>query len=176
MCIRDSIGHGLWLEDTYGLSATGIGLVVFAAAVMEVVATLATSRFTDGLGKQRAIALGTAVMVAGMVVLAITPAGPLPIAVIFLAVMFLGFEFAIVSGISLMAELDPRARAAMVARSQAVAILGRAGVSLIAVGIYERFGFGTLMAIAAVVGVLTLILTIFFADEPVGTPSDLPAS
>ena len=170
------IGHGLWLEDTYGLSATGIGLVVFAAAVMEVVATLATSRFTDGLGKQRAIALGTAVMVAGMVVLAITPAGPLPIAVIFLAVMFLGFEFAIVSGISLMAELDPRARAAMVARSQAVAILGRAGVSLIAVGIYERFGFGTLMAIAAVVGVLTLILTIFFADEPVGTPSDLPAS
>ncbi len=163
------IGHGLWLEDTYGLSATGIGLVVFAGAVTEVTATLATSRFTDGLGKQRAIALGTSLMVVAMIALAIAPAAPLVFAVLFLAAMFLGFEFAIVSAISLMSELDPNARAAMVARSTAVSILGRAGVSLVAVGIYERFGFGTLMAIAAAVGVLTLFLTVFVADEPAGT-------
>ena len=162
------IGHGLWLEDTYGLSATGIGLVVFAAAVMEVTATLATSRFTDGLGKQRAIALGTGLMVAAMILLAIAPAAPLLIAVILLAATFLGFEFAIVSAISLMSELDPNARAAMVARSTALSIIGRAAISLIAVGIYERFGFGTLMAIAAIVGLMTLLLTIFVAEEPTG--------
>ena len=171
MCIRDRfvfIGHGLWLEDTYGLSATGIGLVVFAAAVMEVTATLATSRFTDGLGKQRAIALGTGLMVAAMILLAIAPAAPLLIAVILLAATFLGFEFAIVSAISLMSELDPNARAAMVARSTALSIIGRAAISLIAVGIYERFGFGTLMALAAIVGLMTLLLTIFVAEEPTG--------
>ena len=162
------IGHGLWLEDTYGLSATGIGLVVFAAAVMEVTATLATSRFTDGLGKQRAIALGTGLMVAAMILLAIAPAAPLLIAVILLAATFLGFEFAIVSAISLMSELDPNARAAMVARSTALSIIGRAAISLIAVGIYERFGFGTLMALAAIVGLMTLLLTIFVAEEPTG--------
>ena len=93
------LGHGLWLEDTYGLSATGIGLVVFAGAVMEVVATLATTRLTDGLGKQRAIILGTSLMVLAMLALAVTPAAPLPIAVLLLAAMFLGFEFAIVSAI-----------------------------------------------------------------------------
>ena len=162
------IGHGLWLEDTYGLSATGIGLVVFAAAVMEVTATLATSRFTDGLGKQRAIALGTGLMVAAMLLLAIAPAAPLLIAVILLAATFLGFEFAIVSAISLMSELDPNARAAMVARSTALSTIGRAAISLIAVGIYERFGFGTLMALAAIVGLMTLLLTIFVAEEPTG--------
>ena len=116
------LGHGLWLEDTYGLSATGIGLVVFAGAVMEVIATLATTRLTDGLGKQRAIVLGTSLMVL-----------------------------------------------AMVGRATALSIVGRALVSLIAVGIYDRFGFGVLMGIAAAVGVATLILTMFVAEEPPGS-------
>ena len=164
------LGHGLWLEDTYDLSATGIGLVVLAGAVMEVIATLATSRLTDGLGKQRAIVLGTSLMVLAMASLAIAPSAPLPVAVLLLALMFLGFEFAIVSAIPLMSELDPNARAAMVGRATALSIVGRAGVSLIAVGIYERFGFGVLMAIAACVGVVTLILTMFVAEEPPGSP------
>lgn len=168
------LGHGLWLEDTYDLSATGIGLVVFGAAVMEVVATLATTRLTDGLGKQRSIILGTGLMVAAMVVLAIIPAAPLLFAAVLLAATFLGFEFAIVSAIPLMSELDPHARAAMVARATALSTVGRAVVSLIAVGIYERFGFGTLMFIAAVVGATTLGLTLFVADEPPGSTG--PAS
>ena len=104
-----------------------------------------------------------------MLALAVTPAAPLPIAVLLLAAMFLGFEFAIVSAIPLMSELDPNARAAMVGRATALSIVGRALVSLIAVGIYDRFGFGVLMGIAATIGVATLILTMFVAEEPPGS-------
>lgn len=159
------LGHGLWLEDTYGLSTTGVGLVVFAAAVMEVAATLATTRLTDGLGKKRAVMLGTALMVLAMTALAIAPAAPLPVAVVLLALMFLGFEFAVVSGISLVSELDPHARATTVARGVAISTVGRAAVSLVAVGIYQQLGFGPLMAIAAAFGVATLGALLTF-DEP----------
>lgn len=159
------LGHGLWLEDTYQLSATSIGLVVFAAAVMEVVATLATARITDALGKRTSMLIGTSIMVVSMLLFAVAPAAPLPVAVPLLAATFLGFEFAIVSALPLLSELDPDARATMFARATALSTVGRAAVSLFAVGVYERFGFGTLMSIAASAGVAALV-SLFFVDEP----------
>lgn len=161
------LGHGLWLEDTYQLTPRGIGLVVFAAASMEVVATLATTRLTDALGKRRAILLGAGLMVVGMLSLALAPDAPLWLGTALLALIFLGFEFAVVSAIPLMSELDPRARATMVARATAASTVGRALISVVAVLVYERFGFRALMAVAAAFGVATMF-ALSSVDEPAG--------
>ncbi len=162
------LGHGLWLEDTHKLSAGRIGLAVFAAAVMEVLATLGSARITDTIGKRQAILLGTGLLMAGLVGLAFFSEGSLVVGVILLAVVFLGFEFAVVSALPLISELDPLARASMIGRTTAISTVFRALISLSAVGIYNRYGFATLMAIAAAFAIASMLLTIFAVEEPVG--------
>ncbi len=158
--------HGIWLEDTYGLSTAQVGGVVFAAAVMEVVATLGTARMTDIVGKRRAIVAGTLLMALGLIALGFAPDAPLVAAVVLLSLVFLGFEFAIVSAIPLIAELDPKARAAMVARATALSTVFRAVVSLFAVAAYDAIGFGPLMMIAGGFAVLAILLAGFVMEEP----------
>ncbi len=162
------ISHGLWLEDSYDLNPAQIGGVVFAAAVMEVVGTLGTARITDAIGKRRAILGGATLMMLGLFALGIFPTASLVLAVVLLALVFLGFEFAIVSAIPLIAELDPNARAAMVGRATALATVFRALVSLVAVGLYNRIGFGPLMVVAAGFAALSMVLTAFVMEEPEG--------
>ena len=160
------ISHGLWLEDTYDLSASEIGGVVFAAAVMEVLATLATARVTDVVGKRQSILAGSTLMTSGLLALGVFPDASLLVAVLLLGAVFLGFEFAIVSAIPLIAELDPNARAAMVGRATALSTVFRAIVSLVAVALYERIGFGWLMVLAAGFGALSMALAAFVMEEP----------
>lgn len=161
------ISHGLWLEDTYSLTIAQIGGVVFAAAVMEVLATIGTARITDVIGKRRAILGGATLMTISLFGLALFPASSLVLAVVLLGVVFLGFEFAIVSAIPLIAELDPNARAAMVGRATAMSTVFRAIVSLLAVGLYNRLGFGSLMGIAATFAAISIALAAFVMEEPV---------
>lgn len=160
------LGHGLWLEDTYELSAGQIGLALVGSAVMEVMATLSTATVTDKIGKRMAIIGGASIMTLGMTGIALFSTAPLVIGLVLLAVVFLGFEFAIVSAIPLMSELDPAARAAMVGRSMAISTVFRAGISVTAVWIYEARGFGFVMGLAAILGVLCVLVNAMFVDEP----------
>ena len=143
-----------------------IGGVVFVAAVMEVLGTLATARLTDTLGKRRAIVVGAVVMTFGLGGLSLFPATSLVLAVVLLGAVFLGFGFAIVSSLPLIAELDPNARAAMVGRATALSTVFRALVSLVGVAMYNRIGFGSLMAIAAAFSALSLGLAVLVMTEP----------
>ena len=160
------LGHGLWLEDSYGLDTAEVGLAIVAIGAIEVVATLGSSRLTDRLGKRRSMLGGTILMTAALLTLAINSTPPLAVGLGVLVVAFLGFEYAVVSAIPLMSELDPGARAQMIGRSVSVATVVRAVVTLVASAIYLSSGFATLMAVAASAGVLAIVLATFVMVEP----------
>ncbi len=160
------LSHGLWLEDAYDLDATQVGFAVVAVGIVEVIATMASSRLTDGLGKRRSIILGGALMTGAMLAFALWASPPLVVGLLFLVTAFLGFEFAIVSAIPLISELDPGARAQMVGRAMGFTTFVRAAVTLIATGIYLERGFGVTMAVASATGLIAVLLAAFVMEEP----------
>ncbi len=160
------LGHGLWLEDTYDLDTAQVGFAIVAVGIVEVIATMASSRLTDGLGKRRSVLLGACLMTAAMFALALWSAPPLFLGLCLLVVAFLGFEFGIVSAIPLMSELDPGARAQMVGRAMGVTTVVRAAVTLIATSVYIAQGFAVLMAVAGAAGLFAILLAAFAMVEP----------
>ena len=160
------LGHGLWLEDTYGLDTAEIGLAIVAVGAVEVVATTGSSRLTDRVGKRRSMLGGTALMTTAMIVLALFSSPPLWLGLLILATAFLGFEYGVVSSIPLMSELDPGARAAMVGRSVSFSTVVRALVTVAGTAIYVSYGFAALMAAAAVTGSVAVLLAAFVMVEP----------
>lgn len=160
------LGHGLWLEDTYGLDTAEVGFAVVAVGAIEVVATTGSSRFTDRIGKRRSMVGGTVLMTVMLGTLTLFSAPPLWLGLAFLVVAFLGFEYGVVSAIPLLSELDPGARAGMVGRAIGVSTVVRAVGTLVATQIYVNAGFGPLMAAATGLGALAVVLAVFVMTEP----------
>jgi len=146
------LSHGLWLEDTFGLDTTEVGLAIVAVGAVEVTATLGSARLTDVIGKRRSVIAGGTLMTASLTAMAIFPTPPFALGLAMLVIAFLGFEYAIVSSIPLIAELDPAARAQMIAISMTTSTVTRAAVTLIAASIYVSRGFSAVMTVAAVIG------------------------
>ncbi len=160
------LGHGLWLEDTYGMDATEVGFAIITVGAVEVIATTGSSRLTDRLGKRNSMLGGTLLMTVGLAALAGFSSPPLGIGLLLLVVTFLGFEFGIVSAIPLISELDPDARAEMVGRAIAVSTVVRAVITLVATAVYVEYGFSTLMTVAAGCGVIAIGLAARVMSEP----------
>lgn len=158
--------HGLWLEDAFGFDPAQVGFAIVGVGLAEAASSYATSRITDGLGKQRSVVAGTAVMAAALIVLSIVPEPPLAIGLASLIVAFLGFEFAIVSSIPLSSELQPDSRPAVLGRSVGITTVGRAVVSAIAGVMYVRYGFRSTMIAGTLVAVAAMIGTMAFVTEP----------
>lgn len=159
-------GHGTWLEETYGFDAKRVGFAILLVGVGEAVASFGSSRLTDGLGKRRSILAGTTMMLAASVGLWLFSSPPLVAGLAMLIVSFLGFEFAIVSSLPLIAELDPLARAEMIGRAAAVTTVVRAVGSPVAAWIQGRSGFSALMVASIVAGVVAIACAALYMDEP----------
>jgi len=166
------LSHGLWLEDTFGLDTAQIGMAIVAVGAVEVTATLGSARLTDVLGKRRSIIAGATLMTLGLAAMALFPSPTLATGLTLLALSFLGFEFAIVSSIPLIAELDPAARAQMIAISMTAATVTRAVVTLIAASIYVASGYSAVMTVAAIIGTASVILATTTMVEPRGEALD----
>ena len=160
------IGHGLWLSDTYGFDATGVGLAVIVIGAVEAIGSSASSGMTDRMGKRRALSLGTLVMVVSFTLLAVFPSPRVAVGLALLAFAFLGFEFAIVSALPLLSELDPGARAQMLGWALGLATMVRAASSVIGGWIYVHRGFPDLMTTAAVVCGVSLTVLLTLVPEP----------
>ena len=160
------LGHGLWLEDTYGLDTAEIGLAIVAVGAVEVVATSGSARLTDRLGKRRSMLGGATLMTGALILLAVFSTPPLWLGLLVLVTAFLGFEYGIVSAIPLVSELDPGARAEMVGRAISISTVVRAVITLVATAIYVSQGFAVLMAVASAAGLLAIVLAAFVMVEP----------
>ncbi len=160
------IGHGLWLEDTYALSTAGVGFAVIAIGVVEAMGSSTSSWLTDRLGKRRAVTLGTMLMGVAVTTLSMLPSPRLLIGLLVLAIAFLGFEFALVSALPLISELDPGARAQMLGWALGLSTVLRAVGSVGGGWIYVHHGFDTLMGTAALSCVASIVMLLTVVPEP----------
>ncbi len=165
------ITHGLWLDEAYDLEISEIGIAVAGLGLLELLASSLSSAGTDRLGKRRSVAGGLVLLVVGVGVLAGLGTPALGVALGLMGLAVLGFEFAIVSMLPLIAEIDPAARATSIGIGLGGATLARALGSFVAVPLYEATSMSVVLAAAAVVGALSVLLVIGLVREPDPVPA-----
>ena len=150
------VTFGSWLEDEFGLTPAGLSAVTFLLGAGELVATLSVARFTDIWGKRRSVAVGAALMVPASAGLALLH-HHLILGVALLAVGVLGFEFSVVSAISLGTGLVPGSPAQGLGLLIGVDTVGRSLMSIPATRLYSSHGIGWPAAMAAVLAAVAVI-------------------
>lgn len=158
--------HGIWLEETYAFDPSQIGFAIIVVGLAELLSSFTSSRITDRLGKRNSLAAGALVLTIGMLGLATLDQPPIAVGLALLVISFLGFEFGIVSSIPLVAELDPRARAEVIGRAVGMAIVAKAGGSLLASVLILDQGFRFVMTLAAALMAITTVLMVTLVQEP----------
>lgn len=151
------VTFGPYLEDTFGFSEVGLAAIGFSLGLVELTASISSARYTDVWGKQRSVALGAALMVPSAVLILFfgDRLGP---AIVGLAVVILGFEFAIVSLLPVGTQLVPGRRGRGMGLLLGAGTLGRAAVSLGATRLYDEHGIDPAACGAAVLAVATVVL------------------
>jgi predicted MFS family arabinose efflux permease len=155
------VTFGSWLEDEFGLTPAGLSAVTFLLGAGELIATLSVARFTDTLGKRRAVALGAMLMIPASAGLALLH-HHLVLGVAMLAIGVLGFEFSVVSAISLGTGLVPGSPARGLGLLIGVDTIGRAAMSVPATRLYTSHGIGwpaTMATALAAIAVVTISLS-----------------
>jgi predicted MFS family arabinose efflux permease len=122
--------YGVWMESSFGLSIIALGTATVVIGVAELLGEGLTAFMADRIGLNRAVIAGAVLLVLSYLLLPFLGAG-LTGALLGLFVVFVSFEFTIVTNMSLMTEVLPDARATIVSGNQVVSSLGRvAGVAI----------------------------------------------
>jgi predicted MFS family arabinose efflux permease len=160
---------GVWMESTFGLQIAALGLASAVIGLAELGGEGLVGGLADRLGKIRAIGLG---LVANCLAAILLPllGQSLAGALVGLFLFFITFEFTLVSIIPLMTELQPGARATLMAFNIAGLSLGRAIGDLIGPFLYAG-GIALSVSVAVVFNLLAL-----FALRRVGKPDPVVAS
>jgi len=108
--------YGAWLETSFGLGISTLGLASIVIGLSEASAELGVTILTDRWGKRRSVVTGLLGLVASLV------AWPWLAG---MALVMLTFEFAVVSLIPLATELAPKSRATLLSLNIAAFSLGR---------------------------------------------------
>ncbi len=116
--------YGVWLEQDFHVSLVTLGFSTVAIGAAELCGESLTALFADRLGLKRAIVLGLILSVLSFLLLPFL-GRTLPLALFGIFMVFLTFEFTMVSSFSLSTELMPEARATMMAGFYAAAGIGR---------------------------------------------------
>lgn len=148
---------GTWLDEAFGVSTGGVGLVAMAFGVAELTASSASSAFADRLGKRRTIQFSVTCTLAGLGIITAAD-GSLLIGTVGLLVFFLGFEYSIVTSFSLVSEAMPAARGRVLGIGNGTNTLAR-GIGVSSAGVlYETFGIAGPAVLSAAAGAAALLL------------------
>jgi len=107
------IVYGAWLEASFGLSLTAVGLASVVVGLAEAIAEFGTVAFTDRLGKKRSVLVGLLGLATSLVALPWLSRLGLAAALVGIVLMMLSFEFSWVSLVPLATELAPDSRATL---------------------------------------------------------------
>ena len=157
--------YGAWFEDSFGFSVAAVGLATIVVGSSEFLGSGATVLLTDRWGKRRSILIGLAVMVPAAALLG-TVGDNSALGLALLAVMLIGFEFAFVSSLPFVAELDTAARGASLGMGAAVATVARAVGSVAGTTAYTRSGIALTGVLAALIAVAAALVLWFGTAEP----------
>ena len=143
------VTFGSWLEDDFGASAGALAAVSFGLGLNELIASTGSVRLTDQWGKRRSVALGAAMMVPTGILMIGPGQGSLPLGLALLGLYILGFEFAVVSGLSLASNLVPGRPSTGIGFLFGAGTLGRAATNVLATKLYVGYGVGAAFLLGA---------------------------
>jgi DHA1 family inner membrane transport protein len=148
--------YGAWLENRFSLSIVALGFGTAVIGIAELAGETMTAALADRLGLKRSLLGGLAVCI---ICYGILPylGKTLGLALVGLFLIFLSFEFMIVTGLSLFTELLPSARATMMATYLATGGIGRVVGALIGGPIWLASGIYATSLVSAIVSILAFI-------------------
>ncbi|MBP7690032.1 MAG: MFS transporter [Thermoflexales bacterium] len=152
------ISYGSWLETQYGLSTTARGSISTLFGVFELMASGGSSLLLDRIGKKRGVVGGLIVATLGYAILFTLGSTALPWALAAICIAFLGFEFSVVSGISVMSEQVPSARGTMLALAVSMGAVGRMVADPVGSALTAGGAFTTVALISLIAGALNASL------------------
>jgi predicted MFS family arabinose efflux permease len=152
------ISYGSWLEARFGLTATARGSLSTLFGVFELVASGSSSLLLDRIGKKRGVVGGLIVATLGYAILFALGSTALPWALAAISISFLGFEFSVVSGLSVMSELVPTARGTMLALAVSTGAVGRMAADPLGSALTANGAFVIVTSISLVAGIVNVIL------------------
>ena len=160
--------YGAWMEETFSLSVGALGLASIVIGIAEAMGEGISAGLVDRLGKKRAV-LGGLLLNAGAYVLLPLLSKNLVLALVSLFVLFVAFEFSIVSSIPLISELAPGARGTLMALNVAAMSAGRMAGSLTATPLWLRGGLSLNTAVSCGAALAAFALLLLFVPEPGGS-------
>lgn len=148
--------YGAWLEKQFSLSIVALGLGTGVIGIAELAGESLTAALADRLGLKRSVIVGLA---ACLICYGILPflGQTLGMALTGLFIIFLTFEFTIVTSLSLFTELVPTSRATMMASYLASAGVGRVVGALIGGPIWLAGGIYATALVSAAISGLALV-------------------
>ena len=165
------IVYGAWMESRFGLSVMSLGVASIVIGLAEAAGEFGSTALADQLGKRRAVLVGLVVL--GISYAVLPRLGQrLEWALGGLALLFVAFEFTLVSSLPLVSELAPEARAtamsANVAAMTSARLIGSAG----GVALFARMGQLEFNAAVSVIAsaVAFCVLWAFVHEAHRGTP------
>lgn len=155
-----NLNFGRWLADSFHLQIAALAGASVVVGLAELGGEGMVATLTDRLGKARSIALGLIANTAAAALLLVIGHSPTG-ALIGLFILYITFEFTIVSQLPMMTEIVPGSRATALALNGIGSGIGRSIGGLLATVIYDRMGFP-----AAVIagGILNSIALLALAD------------
>lgn len=135
---------GTWLDDAYGLSTGGLGVVAAMFGLAELGSSTLVATHGDRIGARRSVLAGLCVLAIGATAM-LTAGDSRAVAIAGLIVFLLGFEYAFVSSLTLVSEAAPQARGRAIGLSNAMGTVARATSVFVGGQLYEAYGMtGTL--------------------------------
>jgi DHA1 family inner membrane transport protein len=147
------VTFGAWLEEEFQFGAARLAVAGFSLGLVELVASVSSSRQTDNWGKERSIALGALLVIPGGIFLCLGSKS-LIIGLIGVFIYFLGFEFSVVSLLPLATSLVPNSPGTGLGWVLGAGTLGRAVMAIVATHLFESFGVKGPALMGALFGLL----------------------
>jgi predicted MFS family arabinose efflux permease len=151
--------YGAWLENSFSLSIVALGLGTSVIGIAELSGEGLTAAISDRLGLKRSVASGMSLCIISYIALPLL-GQTLSLSLGGLFLIFLTYEFTIVSTLSLCTELLPGLRATMMSGFLAAAGVGRVIGALMGGPVWLAGGIlmtGAVSAVMSGLGLLCLI-------------------
>lgn len=158
------IVYGDWMETSFGLSITSLGLATAVIGGAEVTGEVTTAIVVDRIGKRRFV-ITTGIVTAVMYFLLPNVSVVLAGALISLFALFLFFEMTVVGGIPIMTEIVPWARGIVLSVILAAGGLGRAIGALVGPILWTRGDLRLLGLVSAITMAVATTIMAFWIHE-----------
>jgi len=165
------VGYASWFETQFGLSAQQRGMTQTLFGVFEIAASAGSGLFLDRIGKKRGVTGGLIILLIGYGMLLMFGPLALWLGLAAMSVAFLGFEFSVVSSLSIGSEQIPQARGAMLSLGVMMSGLGRMVGAVSGSALIADAGFGAAALLSALLGAAAAgLFALFVQERPATAP------